>query len=128
MTLIIGLPMVSFGRFSRTAKLNVAAKNVSAVLRLAKSYAVSAGSDYSFKINTTNLSEFWITDDAAAKTMDDIYELPATVTFVSATPETPITFKSSSGKADVVEITLENTKGDKKSIKVSNTSGKIIIG
>ncbi len=128
MTLIISLPLVSFGKFANTTKLNVAAKNVSAVLRLAKSYAISAASNYSLNINTANFGEFWITDDGPpAKTVDDVYKLPETVTFANSTPQIPITFKPSSGQASVVEITLKNTKGDKKKIKVSNTSGKIII-
>lgn len=135
MTLIISLPLVSFGKFAGTTKLNVAAKNVSAVLKLAKSYAVSSGNDYSFRVNTdivspTVFKEFWITNDiipTTPKIVDDVYKLPETITFVNTTPLVPITFKSSSGQASVVEIVLQNTKGDTKKIKVSDTSGKIII-
>lgn len=135
MTLIVSLPLVSFGKFANTTKLNVAAKNVSAVLKLAKSYAVSSGNDYSFRVNTdiaspTVFKEFWITNDiipTTPKTVDDVYKLPETITFVNTTPLVPITFKPSSGQASVVEIVLQNTKGDTKKIKVSDTSGKIII-
>lgn len=135
MTLIISLPLVSFGKFANTTKLNVAAKNVSAVLKLAKSYAVSGGNDCSVRVNIDGASsaafkEFWITNDvdpANPKMVDDVYKLPETVTFASTTPQIPITFKPSSGKAEVIEIALKNAKDDTKKIKVSDTSGKIII-
>lgn len=126
MTLIVSLPLVSFGKFANTTKLNVAAKNVSAVLKLVKSYAVSTSSDHSFNIDATNLSEFWVAD-AAAQVVGDKYKLPETITFANIAPPPPITFKPLSGSSSIVEITLRNTKGDMKKIKVSDTSGKIII-
>jgi len=124
MTLIISLPLVSFGRFAGNTKLKMAARNVSSVLKLAKSYSVAANANHSFN---TNLTEFWIKNEVTTKTVDDIYTLPETITFASPVS---ITFRPSPGQPTIVNsinIILVGPRGDTKTLKVSDTAGKVVI-
>lgn len=132
MALIAGFSTVTFGSFTRSTKLNLAAGKVATVLRLAKSYAVSSGNDHSFNVDTAGLEEFWIEDESIlpdGDIVDKKYKLPKGIEFLDTTQPAPITFSPAGGILPPVNIALrdrdsaENTR----TVSVSDTAGRISI-
>lgn len=130
MALIAGFSTARFGNFTRGTKLNVAAGKVATVLRLAKSYAVSSGNDHSFNVDTTGLEEFWIEDESILPgvLIDKRYMLSEGIIFSNSTLATPITFTPTAESQIIyVSITLEDSAGNTRTVRVSDAAGRIII-
>ncbi|MDP3789796.1 MAG: GspH/FimT family protein [Candidatus Omnitrophota bacterium] len=127
-SIIAGLSTVTFGNFTKGTRLNAAAERVSTVLRLAKSYAVSSGVNYSFNVDTVEFKEFWIVNDSTAEIIDKKYKLPDGVKFKSTTLATPIIFKPVVAQPNSVDIKLADAQDViKKTITVSDGAARIII-
>jgi prepilin-type N-terminal cleavage/methylation domain-containing protein len=119
-----------FANFSSSTGINTATREISTLLRTARSYAITQNSDYNAVFDTTTVpNRFWIYDPAPpgeAHIVGKGLSLPTGVTF--SAPVTVI-FTSTggiTGGADVT-ITISNAKGKTKSIKVYQVTGMVEI-
>lgn len=114
-----------FGNFSDRASLNAAQREITTLLRTARSYAISQGTNFDAIFNaavTPNTYNIQRSDSTAP--LDKTYQLPAGATFSGTTT---ITFTPNGGLTSTspLTITVQNRKGDTRTITLNRTTGAI---
>lgn len=121
-----------FANFSSVTGMNTASREISTLLRTARSYAIAQNRDYAAVFDTTTIpNRFWIyNSNPPAPDVPHVegkgFVMPSGVTFDA--PVT-VTFTSTGGITGGVDvtITIRNTKGKTKAIKVYNVTGMVEI-
>ena len=136
MSMLIGMSLPLFGRFSSASQLKTSTKDVSSMFRQARQKAITHRGKYTVKINIDSFPQsVWI-EDANGALADKKYELPATVSFdntedpfdVCSFEGNQVTFKPvGSVEGSGGYIWLSHKNGKRMQISVFKMSGRVKI-
>lgn len=134
--LILGVSIPFFAGFSKGAKLKTAAKDITAVLNTARSYAITYRKNYSVIFDYSSRPHSYYITDETGVVLKKKYSLSSSIKFYRPSdPTHPTTFEankatfSSTGglTGSTGSVWLADKKGNTRRISVSNTTGKVSI-
>lgn len=113
-----------FANFSGSTGMNTANREVTTLLRTARSYAVSQNANFNAVFDTAVTPNTYRITNNAGTTLDKTYVLPNGVSF---TATTTITFTPNGGLTSTspTAVTIRNNKNPDRTINLNSTTGAI---
>lgn len=134
--LLLGVSIPFFSSFTKGAKLKTAAKDITAVLNTARSYAITYRKNYSVTFDYENRPHSYYIIDEGGTVVKKKYYLPSAIRlYRPSDPNNPTTFDSNKATfsstggltASAGSVWIADKREDFRRISVSNATGRVKI-
>lgn len=116
-----------FANFSSSTGLNTAYREVSTLLKTARSYAITQNKDFNAVFDLSVIpNKFWIEDASSKIIIDKGYSLPAGVSFTEAAT---VVFTPTGALAEnsATRTVIKNNRGKTKIITINSVTGTVEV-